>query len=169
MSKLRVILSLIAILLLQILVCNHINIAGGVNPYIYVAFVFVFPLSQNRFFPLLFAFLFGLSVDFFSDTGGIHAFSLVLICYMRLFFLRLFFRKSEFDFLLFNLHQEAFGKVFNYVLVVTFLHHFVMFSLANFSLKNMTDVLLSTLYATVFTVGLYFLGSFLFRRKLEVR
>ncbi len=165
MNSFLTILGLVFILLLQVLVCNSINFLGFINPYIYVALIFLFPFSNNRFLPLLIAFLYGLSVDFFSDTGGIHTFSLVFVCYIRLFFLRIFFRKTEIDFLLFRLNQQAFGKVFNYVLTLTFIHHLLMFGFANFSFSNLSDVLLNAVYSTVFTVILYFLGTFLFRRK----
>lgn len=166
MTKLYNIPSLIFILLLQVLVCNNIHLFDSVNPYIYVAFIFLIPFTKNRFLPLLFAFVYGLIIDIFSDTGGVHAFSLVFVCYLRLFFLKLFFRKSDIDFLLFRLNQESFGKVFNFVLTLTLIHHFTMFTLANFSFQNITSTLLNTLYSTVFTVTLYFLGSFLFRRKI---
>ncbi len=165
MNRFPLILSLIFILLLQIFVCNNIDFFGFVNPYIYVAFVFLFPLTKNRFITLFTAFIYGLTIDFFSDTGAIHAFSLVLICFVRLFFLRLFFRKNDFDFLLFQLNQESFGKVFSYVITLTFMHHLVMFVMANFSLQNFTEVLNHSIYSTAFTVTLYFLGSFLFNRK----
>ena len=167
MGSLNNILSLLFILLLQVFVCNNINLFGYINPYLYIAFIFLFPLTNNRFIPLSLAFIYGITIDFFSDTGGIHALSLVLVCYLRIFFLKLFFRKSEIDFLLFKLHQEAFGKVFNYVLTLTLIHHFVMFLFANFSLANISEILLNTIYSTAFTVVLYFFGSFLFRRKIS--
>lgn len=165
MSKLNTVFSLIFILLLQVLICNNLNLFGYINPYIYIAFVFIFPLTKNRFLFLTIAFLYGLLIDFFSDTGGIHAFSLVFISYYRLFLLKVFFRKSDIDFLLFRLNQESFGKVFNYVLTLTILHHFVMFLLANFSVTNFSDVVLNTLYSSILTVVLYFLGLFLFKKK----
>ena len=166
MNRFYLISSLLFILLLQVFVCNNINMFGFVNPYIYVSFVFIFPLIKNRSIILLAAFMFGILLDFFSDTGGIHAFSLVFACYLRLFFIKVFFRKTEIDFLLFDLKQESFGKVFNYVLTLTIIHHFVMFLFANFSFTNIIDVLLNTVYSSIFTVTLYFLGSFLFRKKV---
>lgn len=165
MSKVAVFLWSIVLLFLQIFVFNNINFSGYINPYLYITFVFIFPLSKNRFAFLLLAFLYGLTIDFFSDTGGIFAFSLLCIAYLRLLFIRIFFKKTELDYLLFNLHSEQFGQVFNYVVTLTVIHHFILISLDNFSFNNLGMVFLNTLYSSIFTLVLYFLGSYIFRKK----
>ena len=114
---------------------------------------------------LLLSFALGLSIDFFSDSGGIHAFSLVTISYLRLFFIRVFFNKFEVDYPFFKLNLEPFGKKFNYIVTLTLLHHFLLFFLANFSLQNMSQVFLNTLYSSVFTLILYFLSIYIFSKK----
>jgi rod shape-determining protein MreD len=167
MNRLYQIIGLILLLFFQVLILNKINFLGYINPYIYIAFVFVFPVSKNRF-PLLFsAFLYGLFVDFFSDSGGIHAFSLLFIAYIRLILIKTLFQKSEADIAIFKLKSEPFGKIFNYVVILTVIHHFILFSLANFSFQNFSDVLLNTLFSSVFTLILYFLGTFIFSRKSQ--
>ena len=112
------------------------------------------------------AFIYGLTLDLFSDTGGIHAASLLFVGFLRLSFIKLFFKKNTIDYLLFNLHSEAFGQVFNYVVTITVIHHFVLFSLDNFSFHNMETVFLNTLYSSTFTLVLYFLGSYILRKKI---
>ena len=144
---------------------NNINFSNSINPYLYITFIFIFPLNKNRFAFLFLAFIYGLTLDFFSDTGGLHAFSLLFVAYLRLFFIKLFFKKNEIDYLLFNLHSEAFGQVFNYVVTLTVIHHFVLISLDNFSFQNIGTVLLNTLYSSIFTLILYFIGSYIFRKK----
>ncbi|CAI8397817.1 MAG: Uncharacterised protein [Flavobacterium sp. SCGC AAA160-P02] len=153
------------LLLLQIFVLNNINFFSSINPYLYVAIIFIFPLYKNRFIILIFSFLYGLALDSFTDTGGIHAFSLLFVAYLRLFFIKLYFKKSNIDFLLFNIHSEPFGQVFNYVTTLTIIHHFLLIFLDNFSFQNIDIVLLNTLYSSTFTLLLYFLGSYLFKKK----
>ncbi len=165
MNNFSFIIKLLFILLLQVLICNQINFLGYINPYIYVSFVFLFPLIKNRFTLLLSAFIYGLSIDFFSDTGGIHAFSLVFVSYIRLFFLKIILRNPNIDFLNFNLWKEPSDKIFSYVLTLTVIHHFLMFSLANFSLTNILNTLSNTVYSSIFTILIYFLGVFLFQKK----
>jgi rod shape-determining protein MreD len=165
MNKFRIFYWSILILLLQVFVLNNINFSNSINPYLYITFIFIFPLNKNRFAFLFLAFIYGLTLDFFSDTGGLHAFSLLFVAYLRLFFIKLFFKKNEIDYLLFNLHSEAFGQVFNYVVTLTVIHHFVLISLDNFSFQNIDTVLLNTLYSSIFTLILYFIGSYIFRKK----
>ena len=150
---------------LQVFVLNNILFLGYVNPYLYIAFVFLYPLKKNRFAFLLLSFALGLSIDFFSDSGGIHAFSLVTISYLRLFFIRVFFNKFEVDYPFFKLNLEPFGKKFNYIVTLTLLHHFLLFFLANFSFQNMSHVVLNTLYSSAFTLILYFLSIYIFSKK----
>ena len=150
---------------LQVFVLNNILFLGYVNPYLYIAFVFLYPLKKNRFSFLLLSFALGLSIDFFSDSGGIHAFSLVTISYLRLFFIRVFLNKFEVDYPFFKLNLEPFGKKFNYIVTLTVLHHFLLFSFANFSFQNMSHVILNTLYSSAFTLILYFLSIYIFSKK----
>ena len=154
-----------SMLFLQVFVLNNILFLGFINPYLYISFVFAYPLKENRIPFLFYCFLLGLGVDFFSDTGGIHAISIVFIAYIRLFFIKVYFNKTATDFAFFKLKSEPFGKVFNYVVTLTIIHHFIYFSFANFSFQNFSDVLLNTLYSSIFTLVLYFLGTYIFMKK----
>lgn len=156
----------IFLLLLQVLVLNNILLLGYINPYLYIAFVFLYPLKKNRIPFLGISFLLGLCVDAFSNSGGIHAFSILFIAYTRIFFFKIIFKKGESDYLLFNLRLETFDKVFNYIVILTIIHHFILYSLINFSFYNFTKIISNTLYSSVFTLTLYFLGNFIFRKKL---
>lgn len=153
------------LLFLQVFVLNNILFLGYINPYLYIAFVFVFPLNENRFPFLLYSFLLGLFIDFFSDSGGVHAFSILFIAYTRLFFVKFYFRKISTDYAFFKLKSEPFGKVFNYVVTLTIIHHLIYFSLINFSLHNLSEVLLNTLFSSIFTLLLYFIGSSIFLKE----
>jgi len=154
-----------SLLFLQIFVLNNIHFLGFINPYLYIVFVFLYPLKENRIPFLFYSFLLGLSIDFFSDSGGIHALSISCIAYLRLFFIRLYFRKVVADYAFFKLKSESFGKIFNYTVTLTLIHHFIYFSFANFSFNNYANVLLNTLYSSIFTLVLYFLGTYIFTKK----
>ena len=153
------------IVLLQVLVLNNVLFLGYVNPYLYIIFLFLFPLKKDRFRFLFIAFLLGLSIDIFSDSGGIHAFSTLTIAYFRLFFVKVFFSKYEVDYPFFDLSLEPFGKKFNYVATLTLIHHFILFSFANFSFNNFSQVLINTLYSSIFTLVLYFPLVYIFSKK----
>mgnify|MGYP000218149624 CR=1 FL=1 len=154
-----------SLLLLQVFVFNNILFLEHINPYLYIAFVFLYPLKENRIPFLFYSFLLGLSIDFFSDSGGVHAFSILCIAYIRLFFVKLYFRKVVTDYAFFKLKSESFGKTFNYVVTLTIIHHLIYFSFANFSFQNYSNVLLNTLYSSIFTLLLYFLGTYIFTKS----
>ena len=155
----------IFLLFLQVFVLNNILFLDSINPYLYIVFVFLYPLKTNRIPFLFYSFLLGLLVDFFSDSGGIHAFSILYIAYIRLFFIRIYFRKVATDFAFFKLKSESFGKVFNYVVTLTVIHHLIYFTFAIFSFQNLSNVILNTLFSCVFTLTLYFLGTYLFTKN----
>ena len=154
-----------SLLFLQAFVFNNILFLGYINPFIYIAFVIFYPLKKERYLFLFLSFLLGLAIDFFADSGGINAFSLLFVAYIRLFLVRIIFKKTAQDYLLFNLQQEPFGKVFNYVITLIVIHHFILFSLANFSFQNFSSVLTNTLYSSIFTSVLFFIGTYIIRKK----
>lgn len=153
------------LLLLQVFIFNNVLFLGYVNPYIYIAFVFLYPIRKNRFPFLFLSFLLGLCVDAFSNSGGINAFSILFIAYIRIFFIRSIFKKIAIEDTLFSINKEPFGNTFNYVIVLTLIHHFILFSLANFSFQNISHVLLNTILSSIFTVILFLLGNYIFSPK----
>ena len=155
----------ISLILLQVLVLNNVLLFDRVNPYIYIAFIFIYPFRKNKFPVLSLAFLLGLFIDLFSDSGGAHAFATTFIAYVRPYFFRSIFQKTELDYEFFSLKQESFGKVFNFIVILTFLHHFLLFTLLNFSFSNFFYVLTNTLLSGIFSLLIYFLGSFILRSK----
>ncbi len=152
-------------MLFQVLILNNIHFLGYINPYLYVLFVFVYPVRTNRFPFLFFAFLYGLVADLFSDSGGIHAFSLLFVAYIRIFLIKAIFQKSNTDLLTFNFKSESLKKMINYVIILTVIHHFILFSLAHFSFQNFYDIMLNTFLSAFFTLILYFSGTFIFNKK----
>lgn len=155
----------VSLLLLQVLILNNIRLMGYINPYLYIVFVLVYPIKINRFPFLIFSFLLGLVIDTFTNSGGIHAFATLFIAYIRLFFIKSIFKKTESDYQSFSLSLESFDKVFNYVAILTIIHHFILFLLINFGFSNFINVLLNTIFSSIFTLILYFLGRFLFTKK----
>ena len=155
----------IFLLFLQVFVLNNILFLDSINPYLYIVFVFLYPLKTNRVPFLFYSFLLGLLVDFFSDSGGIHALSILYIAYIRLFFVRIYFRKVSADYPFFKLKSESFGKIFNYTVTLTVIHHLIYFSFVNFSFQNLSNVFLNTIFSSIFTLILYFLGTYIFTKS----
>ncbi len=165
MLSIKHVFSMIGLLLLQGLVLNNINFLDVINPYAYIAFVFFYPLHKNRFPFLILSFLLGLGIDFFSDSGGVHTSSILAIAYLRLFFVKLFFKELESDFTLFTLKEEPLNNVLAYMTSLTLIHHSILFFLANLSLQNWFTVVINIFSSALFTLVLVVSGSFIFRRE----
>jgi rod shape-determining protein MreD len=158
-------LRFIGLVLLQVLVFNHINLFGYLNPMVYISWVLLFPIRKNKSLFLVLSFLLGLSIDFFSDSGGINAAATLVIAFIRLPILKMVLRKTDFDFLLFNLRAVSFSKAFIFIAISTIIHHFIIFSLEYFSLSSFSSIISNTILTSVFTIIIIILGIILFSKK----
>jgi rod shape-determining protein MreD len=61
------------VILTQVLILNQLQVSGYLNPYFYVLFILLLPVSTPQYLVLLLAFLTGFTIDFFTDTPGLHA------------------------------------------------------------------------------------------------
>ncbi|MDP5082160.1 MAG: rod shape-determining protein MreD [Winogradskyella sp.] len=158
------IIRFILLLLVQVIICNHINLFGYINPYIYIIFIFLFPIKDNRLLLLLASFLLGLLIDMFSDSGGVHTAAAVCLAYARPILL-----KSSFGML--YEHQSIkfstteIGNLISYIAFGTVIHHFILFSFEIFNISNILLVLKKTLFSSIFTIILSVLIIILFSRN----
>ncbi len=158
-------ISFVGLVLLQVLVLNHINLFGHLNPLVYIVWVFLFPIRKNVGPFLLLSFLLGFSIDFFSDSGGINASATLFIAFIRLPILKAVLRKSDFDYLLFNIRATSFSKALIFISTLTIIHHFIVFSLEYFSFKAYATIFSKCILTSIFTIILVLLGMALFTKK----
>lgn len=158
-------LRFIALILLQVFVFNHIHLFGYINPLVYITWVFLFPIRKNINTLLIFSFLLGLSIDFFSDSGGINAAATLFIAFIRLPVLKAILGKSDFDYILFNLRSISFGKTILFISILTVIHHFIIFSLSYFSFNDIMIIISNTVYTSIFSIIIIALGIVLFTKK----
>ena len=158
------VLRFIGLLLLQVLVLNNINFLGYINPYLYILFIIVFPFTGNKSLLIGLSFLLGLSIDFFSDSGGVHAAASVFIAYLRPFLLKFSFGVS-YEYNAIKLSKVTFNERFIYVALMVILHHLILFSLEIFSVSRILLILKSTLFSGIFSILLVLCSLVLFSRK----
>ena len=158
------ILRFIVLILAQVLVFNHINFLGVINPYPYILFIFIYPVKNNRTLFIFLSFMLGLFVDIFSNSGGVHAAASVSIAFMRPVLLKFCFGMLyEHQNIKFN-HTDFSNRLL-YFSILTVIHHFIMFSLEVFNVSNILMTLQKTLFSSIFTILLCFLFSVLFSSK----
>ncbi len=154
----------VVVVLVQVLICNHIDFLGYINPLVYIYFILLFPFNANRSLFLVLAFLLGLSIDMFSDTGGANAAACVIIAYIRPFVLRFAFGIS-YEHQSIKLENTAFGQRMMYIIILTLVHHFFVFLLEIFNISNILVVLRNTLFFGIFTILVITLSITFFSRK----
>ncbi|MFG6686553.1 rod shape-determining protein MreD [Mariniflexile sp. HNIBRBA6329] len=156
----------ISLVFLQVILFNNINFLGYINPYIYIMFIALFPVKNNRFIIIFLSFFLGLSIDLFSDTGGIHAAACVFIAYIRPVILKFSFGMIyEHQTIKFN--TVEFGEKLTYLTILTFLHHFMLFLLEMFSVSQIILVLQKTLFSSIFTILLILIITIIFSKKTK--
>lgn len=151
----------IFLVLVQTLILNNIHLFGYINPYLYLLFIFMYPLKKKRSNIMFVAFLFGLCIDIFSNSGGINTAATVAIAYIRLPLLKLILNTQDIDYKLFSINQETLPRILVFVSTLTFIHHFILFGMEYFNFNDFSSLLykiFTTSIATILlcTLSLYF-------------
>ena len=121
----------IVLFLLQVFICNQMNFLGNVNPYIYILFILLYPVKNNRISFIFLSFCLGLIVDIFLDSGGAHAAAAVSIAYIRPIFLKFSFGSAyEYQAIKFS-DSEILQRIVYFALLIL-IHHLILFTLVNF-------------------------------------
>jgi len=87
----------VALIAVQVILLNNIQVSGYINPFLYVLFILSLPVRFPRALVLLLAFVLGLVIDMFSDTAGMHAAATVLMAYVRPAVLRFYAPRDGYD------------------------------------------------------------------------
>ena len=151
----------VILVFLQVTVFNNIGYLGYINPMVYLLFVVLYPYRENRISFLFAAFLIGLSVDIFSNTGGIHAASTVFVAYIRVVVLKIVFGQN-FDFQELKMSQYPFSKVFSYTTIVVLLHHILFYFLEVFNFNHLFTTIVKIATTSVSTVVFCLLSIYVF-------
>ncbi|MDG1673454.1 MAG: rod shape-determining protein MreD [Flavobacteriaceae bacterium] len=158
------IIRFIALVLLQVLICNQMNFLGSINPYIYILFILIYPVKNNRLSFILISFVLGILIDVFMDTGGAHAAASVTIAYMRPVFLKFSFGAAyEYQAIKFN-DADLLPRVIYFTLLIL-IHHFILFILIIFDNSKAGMVVSNALSTGLFTLFLALTLTALFSRK----
>lgn len=141
-------LRFVALLVLQIFFMDQINFLGYINPMVYVFFVLLFPVENNKWGFLLLAFLLGILIDTFQDTGGAHAVATVTLAYIRPLLLRLVYGQGYMTKNL-KMIQSPLDRFLLLAVLGIVIHHLLLFSLVIFNISQILYILKLT-----FTIGI---------------
>jgi len=143
-------------LLVQLLIINQVDF-GVASPYIYplfyVMFVALLPLSISRSALIFLAFVHGIIIDVFMNTGGLHASSLVMLAFLRPYLLRAIAPREDFDpNRPINTKYLGVRRFLIYISLCILIQHFWFFAVEFFKFSDLHIIIAKTISNGFFTL-----------------
>lgn len=151
---------------IQVVLLNHIQWSGYVNPYVYVLFILMLPVETPNWLLLVLAIITGLFIDMFGSSGGIHAAATVFMAFIRPGVLKLIAPRDGYD-------SETkltpgvmgFNWFITYISIMVFLHHLAYFYIEVFRFSEFFMTFLKVIINSMITIALIVVGQYLFGRQ----
>jgi len=154
----------VSLVLMQVLIFSQVQLSGFFNPYIYILFIILLPLSTPRYAVLILGFLLGLVIDVFSNSLGIHSAATVFIAYLRPLVIRIISNREDDKNDYPGLHQNKLTWFISYVTIMVLLHHSILFYLEVYTFANFFNTLFRVILSSLFSIIVIVLSQFLIFR-----
>jgi len=171
-SLLKNIIRFILFILVQAFVLDKVPpLHQFVKPMLYFLFVLWLPFSINRSIQLIIAFVFGLCMDYFTGTPGMHAIPCVLIAYFRPFLLNILLsqEKTEVSYAEPSIKSLGWAPYSVYIVVLTFIHHACLVLIEWLQFGDFVFFIGKVAASTAVSILLIFITEMLFPRKARFR
>ena len=138
-----------------------------ITPYLYYLYILWLPFNISRSGLMLLSFVYGLSLDYFTRTPGLHAAACVLIAYLRPFVINLLISQEGADksYASPSITSMGWAPYGTYVLVLTLFHHTYLVFLEWMSFGSFLYFVGKVLATSLISLLLIFLTELLFYRK----
>jgi rod shape-determining protein MreD len=142
-----------------------------VKPILYFLFVLWLPFSINRSIQLIIAFVFGMCMDYFTGTPGMHAIPCVLVAYLRPFLLNILLsqEKTEVSYAEPSIKSLGWAPYSVYIVVLTFIHHACLVLIEWVQFGDFVFFIGKVAASTAVSILLIFITEMLFPRKAKFR
>ena len=143
-------LRFVLLLIVQVFLFNQVHWGWGGKNYLFILvyplFVALLPLRAPRPLVIFLGFLLGLSVDFFSESLGIHAGALTLTAYARPLLLKLAEPRDGYNIKAApSVHDLGRGWMLRYLALILAVHLLAFFALQTFSVYFLGEIVLKSL------------------------
>jgi len=140
-------------------------------PYLYFLFILWLPFNTPRISLTIVGFIFGLSLDYFTKTPGLHAAPCILIAYLRPFLINILIRQegSEQNYRSPSVTSMGFAPYATYVIILTIVHNGYLVFLEWLQFGSFLYFLGKVLATTGVSLLLIFVTELLFYRKEKFR
>lgn len=156
----------IVLVLLQVLLLNHIQISGLINPYMYILFILLLPFDTPKFLLLVSGFLLGLTIDTFTNTPGMHASATTFLAFIRPGVINLISSRDVFEL---NapprINTLGFNWFIKYCMSLVLIHHFFLFYIEAFTLHGFFITFSRSILSAVFTIVLIIISQYLIYKE----
>lgn len=147
----------LALILGQVLLVNHIEVTGAINPFIYTYAVLILPSKTNHIASVVIGFTIGTVMDAFCGTWGMHAAATTLMAFVRPYIFTLCASQEDTGkgTIAYHAMPATFAK---YSIILTVIHHSVLFTLEAFSFNHYWFVMIKTLVSSI--ISMLFIALF---------
>jgi len=142
-----------------------------ITPYLYYLFILWLPFNTSRSGLMAIGFIFGLSLDYFTHTPGLHAAACTLVAYIRPFVINLLISQEGADksYASPSITSMGWAPYGTYVLVLTVFHHTYLVFLEWMNFGSFLFFLGKIAATSAVSLLLIFLTELLFYRKEKFR
>ena len=157
------IISFFIYLLYQVLILQNVVLFHTAFCFLYVAYLLVLPVETNPLTLMGIGFIMGFAVDMFYDSLGLHAFSCVLIMYLRNYWLNNLTPQGGYDSNVTpSLALNGLQWFVVYAAPLVLVHHGVLFFTEAGGFDMFWFTLWKIITSTLFTLLVILIAQFLF-------
>ena len=144
-----------ALILVQVLLLNNIDLGGYLNPMLYILIVLSLPIETSRSITMIIGMGTGFAVDVFTRTPGLHMSAGVFLGFMRTIMLRYMAPRDGYEpGVTSTLSDMGTPWYLTYAGILTLLHHFYLFFAEAFTVQFFFRTLSKSLLSTAVTLVL---------------
>lgn len=160
-------LRFIMLMLVQVLVLDHLDVARGwMVPYLYVLILLMLPFELPAWGALVAGAFTGLIMDLFSDTPGMHMSACVVMMFVRIHLLSLISPREGYEYgMRPTLPRMGITWFVTYAGLLILVHHLWLFFVEVHRFDSFFPTFLRALLSAAFTLGLCLLTQFLTSRQ----
>jgi hypothetical protein len=159
-------------ILVQVFILSHMPpLHRFVTPYLYYLYILWLPFGLSRMSITFIGFSFGLTLDYFLKTPGLHAAACTLIAYVRPFVIGMLISQEGADknYIAPSFVSMGWAPYGTYVLVLTVLHHSYLVLLEWMTFGSFVYFIGKVFASTAVSLLLVLLTEVLFFRKQKFR
>ncbi|MFC0263873.1 rod shape-determining protein MreD [Fontibacter flavus] len=158
--------SLLIFLAVQVLLLKNMVLFGSAFCFLYLLYLLLLPVESKTVPTLLIAFGMGMVVDLFYDTLGVHTASILVIAFIRKFWLNVLTPTGGYDE---NLQPSmlnmGFGWFVTYSLPLIVLHHSLFFYIESLGTNLFLPVVQKIIASAIFVFIMSIIVQLLFYRR----